>query len=107
MMKLFPAVLSSAFLANTLFSLLLVNEGLAESPFMVPLDGKPGPYSEALWRKDWPGCEWENDMEWRTVDMFGVDSLYFETFHGGGDASWAPVRKCWADFGNIRVDGRK
>lgn len=42
------------------------------------------------------------DMEWRTVDTFGVDSLYFETFHGGSDSSWAPTRECWAEFGELR-----
>lgn len=45
------------------------------------------------------------DMEWRTVGTFGVDSLYFETFHGGGDESWAPTRECWAEFGEMRVKG--
>lgn len=43
------------------------------------------------------------NMEWRTVDTFGVDSLYFETFHGGSDSSWAPTRACWAEFGGIVV----
>jgi hypothetical protein len=43
------------------------------------------------------------DMEWRTVDTFGVDSLYFETFHGGSDASWAPKKACWAEFGGMKV----
>ncbi len=43
------------------------------------------------------------DMEWRTVDSFGVDGLYFETFHGGGDASWAPTRACWAEFAEMKV----
>ena len=43
------------------------------------------------------------DMEWRTVDSFGVDSLYFESFHGGDDASWAPTRACWAEFGEMKV----
>jgi len=43
------------------------------------------------------------DMEWRTVDSFGVDGLYFETFHGGGDASWAPTRPCWAEFAEMKV----
>lgn len=43
------------------------------------------------------------DMEWRTVDTFAVDSLYFETFHGGGDASWAPTRECWAEFGEMQI----
>lgn len=45
------------------------------------------------------------DMEWRTVATFGVDSLYFETFHGGNDASWAPQKPCWAEFGGMRVEG--
>ena len=44
------------------------------------------------------------DMEWRTADSFGVDSLYFESFHGGSDATWAPTHACHADFGEIRVD---
>lgn len=42
-------------------------------------------------------------MEWRSADTFGVDGLYFETFHGGGDKSWAPTRPCWAEFGEISV----
>lgn len=46
------------------------------------------------------------DMEWRTVDTFGVDSLYFETFHGGSDSSWAPTRECWAEFGELRCTFR-
>ncbi len=43
------------------------------------------------------------NMEWRTVDTFGVDGIYFETFHGGGDASWAPTRSCWVEFAEMRV----
>jgi hypothetical protein len=43
------------------------------------------------------------DMEWRSAGTFGVDGLYFETFHGGGDKSWAPTRPCWAEFGQISV----
>ncbi len=43
------------------------------------------------------------DMEWRTVDTFGVDGLYFETFHGGGDKSWAPTRPCYVEFQEIGV----
>jgi len=44
-----------------------------------------------------------SDMEWRSVDSFGVDGLYFETFHGGGDRSWAPTKPCWAEFGELRL----
>lgn len=44
------------------------------------------------------------DLEWRSVDAFGVDALYFETFHGGSDKSWAPSRPCHAEFGGFRVN---
>ncbi len=44
-----------------------------------------------------------SDMEWRSVNTFGVDGLYFETFHGGGDKSWAPTRSCWVEFAEMRV----
>lgn len=43
------------------------------------------------------------NMEWRSVDSFGVDGLYFETFHGGGDSSWAPTRPCWVEFAEMGV----
>jgi hypothetical protein len=46
------------------------------------------------------------DMEWRTINTFGVDSVYFESFHGGSDESWAPPRDCWAEFGGIRVSAK-
>ena len=55
-----------------------------------------------VWIDDKPMVE-RTDMEWRTVDSFGVDGLYFETFHGGGDASWAPTRACWAEFAEMKV----
>ena len=43
------------------------------------------------------------NMEWRTVDTFGIDAVYFETFYGGGDKTWAPSRACWTEFGEIEV----
>lgn len=46
----------------------------------------------------------QRDMEWRTQATFGVDGFYFETFHGGGDVSWAPTRRCWVEFSQMRVD---
>jgi hypothetical protein len=45
-----------------------------------------------------------DDLEWRSVATFGVDGLYFETFHGGNDLSWAPQRACYADFTSLQVD---
>jgi len=43
------------------------------------------------------------DLEWRSLDTIKVDSLMFETFHGGGDSSWAPTRACSAEFSQIAV----
>jgi hypothetical protein len=43
------------------------------------------------------------DMEWRTGETFGVDGLYFDTFHGGNDATWAPTRASWTEFSQIVV----
>lgn len=45
------------------------------------------------------------DMEWRTVNTFGVDGLYFETFYGGNDATWAPQKDgCWAEFTDFKIE---
>ncbi len=49
----------------------------------------------------------QTTMEWRNAATFGVDGLYFETFHGGGDKSWAPNKPCWAEFAGIRVGAVK
>lgn len=43
------------------------------------------------------------NMEWRTADTFGIDSLYFETFHGGSDKTWGPTRPCFTEFTGIKV----
>ena len=44
-----------------------------------------------------------HDMAWRSVPSIGVDSLMFETFHGGSDTSWAPKKDCAARFSQIAV----
>ncbi|WP_145029313.1 polysaccharide lyase [Caulifigura coniformis] len=46
------------------------------------------------------------DMEWRREETFGADSVQFEVFHGGGDASWAPKTDSHLEIGQIRVDRR-
>lgn len=38
------------------------------------------------------------DLEWRAVPEIGVDSLLFNTFHGGSDSEWAPSRDVHARF---------
>ena len=43
------------------------------------------------------------EMEWRTVPDFGVDSLLFNTLHGGSSAEWAPSADVWADFSSFSV----
>jgi hypothetical protein len=47
------------------------------------------------------------DLRWRTTDGFGVDSLYLQAFHGGGDKTWAPKRECWAEFSGLAWSGKK
>lgn len=39
-----------------------------------------------------------------TKDLsIGVDSVLFETFHGGADASWAPPQPCFVCFTAVRI----
>jgi hypothetical protein len=45
----------------------------------------------------------QSDLEWRNAATFGVDGLYFESFHGGNDSSWAPTRPCFAEFSQFKV----
>lgn len=42
-----------------------------------------------------------SDVEWRSRPDILVDGLLFETFHGGGDRSWAPGRPCSTVFRDI------
>lgn len=44
------------------------------------------------------------DFEWRSAGKtYGVDALYFSTFFGGGDASWAPSSPQHIDFDDFVV----
>jgi len=45
----------------------------------------------------------KNDLQWRKGNDYGVDSILFNTFHGGGDTSWAPSRDVWAEFSGFQV----
>jgi hypothetical protein len=40
---------------------------------------------------------------WRLSDDFGVDALYFSTFFGGSDGSWAPGSEQTIDFDDLTV----
>lgn len=43
------------------------------------------------------------DMEWRSIPDVAIDGILFQTFHGGGDRSWAPSRPCFTLFRDIGV----
>lgn len=58
------------------------------------MGNRPGEWRELIHR---------TDLEWRSVPTFAIDSLYFETFHGGSDLSWAPSRPSWAEFSDLAV----
>jgi len=44
-----------------------------------------------------------DDMEWRAGPEFGIDSVLFQTFHGGSDKSWAPRKPSFTLFQGISV----
>lgn len=41
------------------------------------------------------------DLEWTKESRIGVDSLLFNVFHGGNDASWAPAAPCAVQFSRL------
>lgn len=45
----------------------------------------------------------KRNPRFRDVDTFGIDMLYFSTFFGGGDPSWAPSKDEYAYFDNFVV----
>jgi len=42
-------------------------------------------------------------LRFRQVGEYGIDSLLFNTFHGGGDKSWGPAGDVAADFTGFEV----
>ncbi len=46
------------------------------------------------------------DLRFRDRDSLKIDSLYFSTFFGGADASWAPPREEYADFDDFVLSDR-
>lgn len=42
-------------------------------------------------------------LTFRTVDSLQIDGLFFSTFFGGGDESWATPHDVYADFANFSV----
>ena len=42
-------------------------------------------------------------LQWRRGKTYGVDSILFNTFYGGNDASWAPSRDVWAEFSGFQM----
>ncbi|MEO1591844.1 MAG: polysaccharide lyase [Cyanobacteria bacterium J06632_22] len=45
----------------------------------------------------------ETDLVFRTVDTLEVNGLFFSTFFGGGDASWATPRDVYIDFSDFSL----
>jgi len=66
-------------------------------------DGKLDVWLQTRHSKKYQHVVSRADMEWRAVADFGVDSVLFETFHGGGDKNWAPRKPSFALFNRISV----
>jgi endoglucanase len=45
----------------------------------------------------------ETDLTYRTTDDLQIDGIFFSTFFGGGDSSWATPEDVYADFANFSV----
>ncbi|MGB3492432.1 MAG: polysaccharide lyase [Elainellaceae cyanobacterium] len=45
----------------------------------------------------------QRDIRFRTVDSLQIDGIFFSTFFGGGDASWATPQDVYIDFANFSV----
>ena len=45
----------------------------------------------------------QNDMTFRTVDTLKLNGIFFSTFFGGGDPSWATPQSVYADFAQFSV----
>ncbi|WP_211261400.1 polysaccharide lyase [Pseudonocardia acaciae] len=48
----------------------------------------------------------QNDVQLRNTDQLHIDGLFFSTFFGGGDQSWASPSDQYADFANFGVSDR-
>jgi len=45
----------------------------------------------------------QDSLVFRTVDRLKIDGLFFSTFFGGGDPSWATPKDVYADFAEFKV----
>lgn len=45
----------------------------------------------------------ENGVRFRTTDKLKIDGIFFSTFFGGGDSSWATPKDVSADFANFSI----
>jgi hypothetical protein len=45
-------------------------------------------------------------LRFRTTDRLKIDGVFFSTFFGGGDRSWASPRDQYADFADVRMSTR-
>lgn len=45
----------------------------------------------------------KTDLIYRTVDTLKIEGIFFSTFFGGADPSWAPARDQYADFAGFEL----
>ena len=45
----------------------------------------------------------QGGLQFRTIDALKIEGIFFSTFFGGGDASWATPRDVHTDFANFSV----
>jgi hypothetical protein len=52
-------------------------------------------------------AERSTGLTFRTVSSLRIEGVFFSTFFGGGDASWASPKDQYADFAAFAVSGRR
>ena len=55
-----------------------------------------------LWVNDAPVID-QKEVTFRTVDSLKINGIFFSTFFGGGDASWATPQDTYIDFADFSI----
>ena len=55
-------------------ALFLCAVSVAEEATLISLSGSNGPYTVERWKRDWPGCEWQDGVSEGNVSFVGEGS---------------------------------
>jgi hypothetical protein len=85
----------SNLLNRVLMLLSMVGTLGAVEPVSVILSGNPGPYGVAQWKKDWPGCEYEDGVKEGRFGLVDRDGMRWLRAMLRGTFSWNAICCAW------------